>query len=122
MWSGSSVTAGAVGSSAGSVRRYIREEAALGATGGATIATGFGPAVTAPGPLQTHVANREQNAKAVFVRLASRVRDGYPPRVSCVVGGHEQVCAHRVDARVDSAGALDWRAGHRPLCFPMKRT
>jgi hypothetical protein len=41
MWSGSSVTTGAVGSSTGSFRRQIGEEAALGTTGAATIATGW---------------------------------------------------------------------------------
>src|SRR5262245_58688850 len=100
MWSGSSVTAGTVGSSAGSVRREIREEAALGATGAATIATAFGPAVAPSGRLGTHIANREQNAKAAFARLGSRGRDGYPVRVWRVPAGHEHACAQRVDARV----------------------
>ena len=39
------------------------EEAALGATGAATIATGQGPERGAAGGLRTHVANREQNRR-----------------------------------------------------------
>ena len=39
------------------------EEAALGATGAATIATGQGPNAGPAGALWTHVANREQNRR-----------------------------------------------------------
>ena len=72
------------------------EEAALGATGAATIATGSGPDARPVGRLRTHVANREQNRRA-----------------SCA-----HACARRVHESVDGVRTLDWRAGHSIVPSP----
>ena len=72
------------------------EEAALGTTGAATIATGWGPNAGLAGGLWTHVANREQNRRR---GMHTPVHD---------------VC----EGSVDNVRALDWRAGHSTLPLP----
>ena len=52
------------------------EEAALGATGAATIATGQGPKREPGGALGTHVANREQNRRRAMHTPVHEVSKG----------------------------------------------
>ena len=101
MCSGSSVTAGAVGSSTGSVRRQMGEEAALGATGGGDYSNGSGARTRGPAGASertSQIANK--TAGGPCTRLCTACRSGVSTTLR----------------------ALDWRAGHSTPPLAMKRT